>query len=180
MGGASVFFTGHQPNVMAEVACEFNTIPTQFCDVDQQSFKAYLSRWMAATTKLAPFTTGWAMPLLQASAMAAVGTCTGGTDGNQCGLKWNTAGNDGQFMGVGEQMAALEVVLANLIEAAPDQYTANDGGSSKGNPGAGTGGKNHIVTYNPITTADRAGAGILTTIILVGLFSGATWMVASG
>lgn len=32
---------------MTEVACE----PVDLCDVGQQSFKAYLSRWMAATTK---------------------------------------------------------------------------------------------------------------------------------
>ncbi|EHK99713.1 putative mannan endo-1,6-alpha-mannosidase [Glarea lozoyensis 74030] len=30
--------------------------PTGTCDTDQRSFKAYLSRWMAGTAKIAPFT----------------------------------------------------------------------------------------------------------------------------
>lgn len=46
------------------------------CNVDQRSFKAYLARWMAATTKLVPWTKNEIMNLIQKSAIAAVKTCT--------------------------------------------------------------------------------------------------------
>lgn len=42
--GANAFFQGQ---IMYEVACE----PGNTCNIDQQSFKAYLARWMAATTR---------------------------------------------------------------------------------------------------------------------------------
>lgn len=93
-----------------EVACEANGK----CDVDQRSFKAYLSRWMAASTLLAPFTAETITPLLTASAKAAISTCTGGPDGNHCGLRWTLGSNDGS-LGVGEQMSAMQVVQGQLI-----------------------------------------------------------------
>ena len=123
MTASSVFFVDQPPNVMTEVACESNGK----CDVDQQSFKGYLSRWMAATLKVAPFTDTWVTPRLKASAMAAAGTCNAGFDGNQCGLKWTQAGNDG-LMGVGEQLAALEVIQSNLITNVGGPVTNQTGG----------------------------------------------------
>ena len=52
---------------MLESACE----PSENCNIDQQTFKAYLSRWMAASVKVAPWTKDIVMPLLASSAMAA-------------------------------------------------------------------------------------------------------------
>ena len=176
MEGSSVFFVTDPPNVMTEVACESNGK----CDVDQQSFKGYLARWMAATTKVAPFTEQWVMPRLQASAQAAAGTCNAGADGNQCGLKWTQNTNDG-LMGVGEQMAALEVIQSNMISFVSGPYTNATGGTSKGNPAAGSNNANFMgVTFSSITGADKAGAGILTTLILAGLFGGAWWVATTG
>lgn len=60
-----IFFYSNQ--TMYEVACE----PSHNCNIDQQTFKAYLSRWMAASTKVAPWTADTIMPLLAASAQAA-------------------------------------------------------------------------------------------------------------
>lgn len=170
-----VFFVDDPPNVMTEVACESNGK----CDVDQKSFKAYLSRWMAASTKVAPFTADWVMPRLQASAKAAIQTCNGGANGRQCGLKWYVSGNDGN-MGVGEQMSVLEVVQSNLISQVPGPVTNATGGTSKGNYAAGSGSNSAIVNYDVITTGDRAGAGILTAVILIGLFGGSWWMAKTG
>ncbi|PQE20608.1 Mannan endo-16-alpha-mannosidase DCW1 protein [Rutstroemia sp. NJR-2017a BBW] len=82
---SSVFFKN---NVMYEVACEGTTTG---CDTDQQTFKAYFSRWMAGTTQLAPFTQSQIMTYINASAAAAALQCSGGTDGNTCGEHW-TAG----------------------------------------------------------------------------------------
>jgi mannan endo-1,6-alpha-mannosidase len=160
---------------MYEVACE----PNGKCNVDQRSFKAYLARWMAATTKMAPYTYDIIMPKLQASAMAAAAVCTGGDDGNQCGLRWTESAFDGS-VGVGEQMSALEVIQSNLITKVPGPVTNKTGGTSKGNPSAGTGGDNtpDLLHTGAITTGDKAGAGFLTVLILVGMVGGAWWMVA--
>jgi len=159
---------------MMEVACESNGK----CDTDQQSFKGYLARWMAASIKVAPFVQSWVMPRLQASAQAAVSTCTAGFDGNQCGLVWTKQANDG-LLGVGEQLAALEVVQSNLIMDVVGPVSNSTGGTSKGNPGAGGNSGTTPITFSDVTNADRAGAGILTTIVLVSMIGGAWWMAST-
>jgi mannan endo-1,6-alpha-mannosidase len=166
---SALFFTN---NVMKEVACEDNGK----CDVDQRSFKAYLSRWMAATTKLAPWTEDTIMTRLSASAKAAVATCSGGADGNQCGLQWTTGSFDGS-MGVGEQMSVLEVIQSNLIGQVSGPVTNATGGTSKGDPSAGSGAQ-PAINLNTITTGDKAGAGILTTLVLITMFCGSWWMAS--
>ncbi|KAB8292440.1 hypothetical protein EYC80_008163 [Monilinia laxa] len=93
------FFTSD--NVMYEQACE--TVGT--CNNDQYSFKAYLSRFMWATTQMAPFTKSTITTYLTKSASAAAGVCTG--DANACGAKWYTGSSD-KILGVGQQMGALE------------------------------------------------------------------------
>lgn len=159
---------------MYEVACE----PNGKCDVDQMSFKAYLSRWMAATTKMAPFTYDFVMTKLRASAQAAARQCSGGDDGRTCGLRWTEPKWDGSY-GVGQQMSALEVIQSNLIAKVSGPVTNSSGGTSKGNPAAGTGGDNtQPGMLTDITTGDRVGAGFLTTLVLVGVLGGAWWMVA--
>jgi mannan endo-1,6-alpha-mannosidase len=160
---------------MAEVACESNGK----CDVDQRSFKAYLARWMAATTIKAPFTRNQILPLLQSSAQAAIKTCTGGLDGNSCGLQWTTGAFDGS-LGVGEQMSVLEVVQSLLIDTVPGPVGANSGGISQGNPSAGTSGEQGPtgLDLSTITMGDKAGAGFLTALVLLGVLGGAWWMVA--
>jgi mannan endo-1,6-alpha-mannosidase len=157
--------------VMTEVACEVNNN----CDVDQQSFKGYLARWMAATTLVAPFTAQTILPLLKSSAQAAVATCTGGASGSSCGLKWTTGNFDG-IMGVGETMAALEVVQSNLVPLVAGPVTASTGGTSQQNPNAGANAGASEPTLHLITGADKAGAGILTTMVLLSMVGGSWWM----
>lgn len=170
--GAGVFF---KDEIMYEVACE----PNGKCNIDQRSFKAYLARWMAATMVRAPFTRPLLLPLLQKSAMAAAKSCTGGDDGQQCGLQWTTGSFDGS-VGVGEQMSAMEVIQSNLWDQVPGPVTAERGGISQGDPSAGTSGDQSPVGFNPddISTGDRVGAGFLTTMVLIGVIGGAWWMVA--
>lgn len=147
------------------------------CDVDQRSFKGYLARWMAAATVRAPFTYPALMPLLQSSATAAINTCTGGPDGNSCGLEWTKNAFDGS-LGVGEQMSVLEVVQSLLSPTVPGPVSANNGGTSKGDPSAGTGGTTPTgLQTGDITTADKAGAGILTIMVVVGFVGGLLWMI---
>lgn len=60
-------------NIMFEAECELKGT----CDVDQLSFKAYLSRWLAGTSLMAPFTAGRVGTLLRESAIGASYACTG-------------------------------------------------------------------------------------------------------
>lgn len=173
LNGTMVFFTGDNSDVMTEVACE----PVNMCDLDQQSFKAYLSRWMAATTKWAPWTYRRIKPLLAASATAAASTCTGGANGRMCGLKWTNHSRFDGSMGVGQQMAAMEVVLANMIEGAPAPVTEKSGGTSTGDPGAGGSDMGRtdpfsVAAVTPVSTAGKAGAYILTILAILGLLAG--------
>lgn len=146
------------------------------CNVDQRSFKAYLTRWMAATSKLAPFTRDTILKRISTSAPAAVKTCTAGNTGTQCGLKWTTGTNDAST-GVGEQMAVLEIIQSNLIDDAPDWVSAVAGtGTSGGDVNAGKDNDDNSFILDPVTTGDRVGAGFLTALVLVGVISGTTIM----
>ena len=160
---------------MVEVACE----PMVTCNNDQPSFKAFLARWMAATAQIAPFTEKQIMPRLRASAKGAAGQCVGGPQGRTCGRKWTEKVWDGRT-GVGEEMSALSVIQANLIQKVAPPLTANTGGVSKSDPNAGTEGDNppmlEAVLTRKITMKDRAGAGILTALVLGGLLGTTYWI----
>lgn len=165
--GLDVFFP--ENNIMQEVACENNGK----CDVDQHSFKAYLARWMAATTKMAPFTYDAIMAKLAPSAQAAAQQCSGGDNGRTCGLKWTMGSTwDGSY-GVGQEMAALEVIQSNLIAQVNGPVTNTTGGTSVGNYAAGTASTSVIAT-TPATEADRVGAGFVTAVVLAS-FCGMIW-----
>ena len=160
--------------IMVEIMCE----PYGNCNYDMRSFKAYLSRWMVLTAQLAPWTAPAIQPLLTASAQGAAQACSGG--GNVCGLKWDSGNYDGST-GPGEQMAAMSVftaLMAFLDRGVPLPVTANTGGTSEGDPNAGgTDVAGHLGIPGSITTGDRAGAGILATLVVVAWLGGMAWMV---
>lgn len=171
---SDVFFIN---GVMSEVACESNGK----CDNDQMSFKAYLSRWMAATTKMAPFTYDPIMSKLRTSAVAAAEQCSGGSNGRTCGLKWIDGATWDGSSGVGQQMSALEVILSNLITQVKAPVTNAVGGTSVGNPSAGSSSVTSTSPYGTTpetTTGDRVGAGFLTTFVLVAVVGGAWWVIS--
>ncbi|KAI0189477.1 glycosyl hydrolase family 76-domain-containing protein [Astrocystis sublimbata] len=177
---ANIFFFGDNDDdkVMIEVACE----SVNLCDTDQQSFKAYLSRWMAATTKWAPWTFDRVKKLLRNSAKAAVKQCTGGDNGRMCGLKWaNNSGKWDGSTGVGQQMAAMEVVLANMIQQAKPPVTDVSGGTSPGDPTAGSQDRGHPDPLGrplrPIKTGDRAGAAMVTLIVVMVMLAALMFMM---
>ncbi|MCJ1308371.1 hydrolase 76 protein [Agyrium rufum] len=203
LNGAEVFFVQNTsaqyaadatvkpaPNgqIMAEWGCELQT--PQTCNYDQPSFKTYLARWMALTTQMAPYTAPIILPLLRASAIGAATQCVGQAAGAQpigtvCGRRWYQDIWDGWY-GVGEQMSALSVIQSNLITKVAPPVTATKGGTSKGDPSAGTGntangpggspGVTNPVLTETITNGDKAGAGILTALTLV-LILGLTWWI---
>ncbi|THC97114.1 hypothetical protein EYZ11_003432 [Aspergillus tanneri] len=170
--GLDVFFLR---NVMSERACE----PIGSCNVDQRSFKAYLSRWMSHTIQIAPFTYDLLMPKLRASAEAAALQCNG--PDNACGLRWYRNDSFDGSTGVGEQMAALDIIQGHLVDYVDKRVTTKTGGTSKGNPNAGTGISDEEtagIKERPISTGDQVGAGILTAIIVVCTVYGVYFMVA--
>lgn len=167
--------TFFQNDIMFEVACEKNGK----CNVDQRSFKAYLARWMGYTAIVAPWSKELMWTKITTSAKAAAAQCNAGTNGTTCGLRWyNNGQNDGSF-GVGEQMAAMEIIQNLLVDQVAGPVTESKGGTSKSDPTAGSDPEVDPVVFSDITTGDKAGAGILTTLVLVGILAGAWWMVAS-
>ena len=154
-----------------EVACEEH----MSCTTDMLSFKGYLHRWMATVGRIAPFTHDKIMAVLQTSTAAAVSTCTGGASGRVCGFKWSTKAYDG-LQGAGQQMNVLAAVSSLLIDQTSGPVTNLTGGTSSGDPNAGASSDSFNGHVTPPTTGDKAGAGILTFIILgmaVGTFG---WM----
>ncbi|KAB5572795.1 glycoside hydrolase [Coniochaeta sp. 2T2.1] len=167
-GTLRVFFPD---GIAYEVACEEH----MSCTTDMLSFKGYLHRWMATTAKIAPFTHDTIMPVLKSSTAAAIETCTGGASGRICGFKWSTHAYDG-LQGAGQQMNVLGAVSSLLIDETAGPVTNSTGGTSAGNPNAGSQSDSFNGHTTPPTTGDKAGAGILTFIILgmaVGTFG---WM----
>ena len=127
---------------------------------------------MAATTKVAPWTADQILPLLASSAQAAALSCSGGDGTTVCGTKWTTGTYDG-VTGVGQQMSALEVIQSNLIKKVSGPVSNSTGGTSQGDPSAGTGSSPQPVNApGAIQTKDKAGAGILTAIVIMALLGG--------
>lgn len=166
---------------MVEVACELNGK----CDVDQRSFKAYLSRWMGYTAIVAPFTRDTIYPLLQKSAQAAAAQCIHGTvngpDPVGCNIRWSPRPDlDAQFgiePDVGQQMAGMEVIQNLLLTSVAGPVTESTGGLSKSDPEAGANAPKSPIVFGSVTTGDKAGASILTMVVVVSILVGAWWMV---
>jgi mannan endo-1,6-alpha-mannosidase len=148
--------------------------PSGKCDNDEQTFKAYLSRWMAMTTQMAPFTEPQITPLLLSSATAAMEQCSGTFFQNNCGLRWTQNGTWDGSNGPGQQMAALEVLLSTIIKKQAAPLTNSTGGTSISDPNAGFNGSSvdpgSIVT--PATHGEKVGAWFLTVLIVLASVAG--------
>lgn len=154
--------------------------PSEACNDNEILFKGLVSGWLSFTALLAPFTFDTILPKLQTSAQAAAKSCTGHNN-NTCGVRWYQSDYDG-WIGMEEEISATNIFVANLINFqtyAP--VTSTTGGNSTSNPTAGTNDTGSI-TYNlsTITTADRAGAGILAVIFILGWVGLMGWTVMGG
>lgn len=76
-------------------------------------------------------------------------------------------------------MSALSVLGSQLMSDSLLPVTTDTGGTSKSNPAAGAGSSASATTapLKKITTADRAGAGILTALIICGVIGGSLWII---
>ncbi|KAK4946793.1 hypothetical protein LTR10_014295 [Elasticomyces elasticus] len=157
-------------NIMTEMECE----PKLICNQDQKSFKAYLARSLAITALLVPSTAPQITPKLQATAQAAAESCNGGV----CGEQWYLASYD-STTGVGEEMAALSIIGANLMDSSMIPLKLSTGATSTPDPNAGgsTGTTPSLLFTKPITTADRAGAAILTVLGSAFVLGGVWWLI---
>lgn len=157
-------------SIMQETTCQ----PSGKCNNDQRSFRCLFSRCLGLTMKIIPEFEDKIRPNLEASAKGAAQSCSGGTDGVTCGENWSANGWDNQY-GLGEQMSALEVMLALIAE---EPLSVKTGGTNRTNYAAGT---NTEDTENKnkikIKGKDKAGAGVLTAIVLAILLGGGIWMV---
>ncbi|KAK6071453.1 glycosyl hydrolase family 76 [Seiridium cupressi] len=142
------------------------------CNADMRSFKGFLHRWMASTAMLAPFTYDTIMPVLKTSVAAAVAQCTGGDNGRFCGFHWTTGAFDGK-VGAGQQMNVLGG-LTSLLAASPP-LTNTTGGTSVGDANAGSN-EPTVKPLSEITAGDKAGAGVLTAIMITGCVGAFAWM----
>ncbi|KAM7215954.1 Glycosyl hydrolase family 76 domain containing protein [Rhypophila decipiens] len=163
--------------VAFEVPCEGHG----GCTADMLTFKGYTARWLSVVTQLAPFTKEKILKTLRTSAEAAVKQCTGPPTGRRCGFYWSK----GEFVdpvvdhttGAGEAMSVLAAVSSLLIEYADPPATNETGGISRGDYEAGVNSKGpNFEDHKPITGADRAGAAILTIMVLVGGIGTWGWM----
>lgn len=158
-------------NVLTEVICE----PEGTCQVDQSSFKAYLARWATAAALVCPALAADVRAMLLSSATAAAAVCSnpGGNGGMQCGQKWYTGTFDGKT-GIGMQMNAMEVIQTLIDRPGPLDHKT---GSSKGDPLAGSSGDGTNDGVIHVTTADKAGASILTLMLAAATLGGGFWIV---
>lgn len=158
--------------IMYEAACQ----PSDSCNNDQRSFKAYFARFLGMTAQLVPQTMDDIYSIFVQSANGASWSCSGGSDGVTCGLDWGYQGWDGYY-GLGEQMAALEVIQNLMVKDRPAPYTAETGGSSKGDGAAGTQTTTTAVAALDIDRGDQAGAGIITAVIGISIIAAGLWLV---
>lgn len=77
-------------------------------------------------------------------------------------------------------MCALAVIGATQITSAMVPLTANTGGTSKSDPNAGNDAPHNPedeFKKNPITTADKAGAAILTLLVIGAVVGLSIWII---
>lgn len=150
------------------------------CNNDMKSYKSDLVSELAWSAKVAPFGAATIAPALLSAAQAAMSVCNCGSPG-QCSFKWTQTGVCDNFYGLGQQINALRVLMTQADKFADGPTNEKIGGPniSKGKADAGAGGSqdpNAAIT-TPVTTGDKAGAGILTTLVVIGIIGGAIWMV---
>lgn len=161
--------------IMVERACELEDRVQ--CNVDQHSFKGYMHRAMATAAVVAPFTYELVSKTLRSSTAGCVSSCL--ADGT-CGFRWTTGEYDGDVNHgpAGQEMSALAALSTLLIEqphVLNGPLTNSTGGTSVGDPNAGQKFQG-LRPLRPITTGDRAGAGIVTAVVLASFVGSVVWM----
>ncbi|KAK3639836.1 hydrolase 76 protein [Elasticomyces elasticus] len=185
VAGSDVFTSN---DILYEVSCE----PSHNCNVDQLAFKAILVRALANARDLTfdhqitashnestPISTNGSAvasgslhdsinAILRTSARAAAASCSGGADGTTCGSMWTDATWDGSN-GLGQELSALEVFLANLPAKVLMNANSTTGSPTTSGNGTATTGENGSSTSGSavINTNDAVVNGKGSTLALV-------------
>ncbi|KAG5362815.1 Mannan endo-1,6-alpha-mannosidase DCW1 [Yarrowia sp. B02] len=176
--GPNLFFGGPDKNIMVEIACQQKTIT---CNSDQRTFKGIFSSLLGQTAQMVPTLASDIMWYLRASAMAAARTCSGGRDGHTCSLNWLTGQYSNDYIGLGEQLSAMEVIQNTQVLLSSGPLTDITGGTSKGNGSAGAMGFHPFGAdeAHPLNIGggDRAGAAIITVIVGIMMIAAGWWLL---
>ena len=197
----SVFFGNNQwstDSVLYEPACmSLGPSGRLTCTTDQRCFKAVFAQLIGNTMRILPAARDLMWSRMSTTAQAASFSCDGGRDGFTCGLNWTHSGFDGNS-GLGEQISALaafNAILApdksQIYRAAdlPDLYkpsnsSGGDGqvessqGAVYGYGEAGTNSTKNITARRlDLDTGDKAGAGVLTAVVVLFLIGSSAWLV---
>ncbi|KAK3384907.1 glycoside hydrolase family 76 protein [Podospora didyma] len=162
------------PNgTMVERACELEKMQ---CNEDQHSFKGYMLRALATVATVANFTRPVILETLRFNTKAAVQSCL--SDGT-CGFRWNIGKYDGDTDNgpAGQAMSALAALSTLLIDQQPVKgpLTDSTGGTSVGDPNAGTG-PAALEPPRPATPSDRGGASVITALLLASFLCSLVWI----
>lgn len=158
---------------MSETTCS----KANRCNNDQRSFRSLYSRCLGVTTVLLPESYLVLSDFLEKSAKGAAESCDGGTDHITCGEDWSRGTWDGVY-GLGEQQSALEVMLATIQTKMTPPLSIDTGASNKTDSEAGLGTTTRTNENElDITTKDKAGAGVLTAVVLIIILGGSIWMI---
>ncbi|KAK4897176.1 hydrolase 76 protein [Elasticomyces elasticus] len=173
VAGSDVFTSN---DILYEVACE----PSHNCNIDQLAFKAILVRALANARDLtfdhqitashnestSISSNGSAVAsgslhdsinaFLRTSARAAAASCSGSADGTTCSSVWTNSTWDGSY-GLGQELSALEVFLANLPAKVLMNTNSTTGtASTSGNGTATTGGNGSSTSGSAVVNTNDA------------------------
>lgn len=168
------FPTSGQNQIISDITCE----AIEKCDRNQKTFKAYFTSWLGFMSLIVPAnTTAEVMAKFKISAVAAGQQCSGGSDGKHCGIRWTKRADWDGTSGLEQQMSVLGVLNAVMVPfTAQGPYNSDNGGKSESNPHGGTNTKDTLGP-EPITTGDKAGAGIVTAIFIILWLGAMSWIV---
>lgn len=145
-------------------------------DANGPLFKGLTVSWLADIALIIPSLKEKILPKLQVSAEGAAKSCTGNGQ-SLCGNRWY-GGYDGQNSMEnaisGSQM--MSAVMVKFLGLSSKPVSIATGGNGTSDPSAGTGQRSEPGLLPPITTADRAGAGILTVLLVAGMIGGVIFL----
>ncbi|KAK4197652.1 glycosyl hydrolase family 76-domain-containing protein [Triangularia verruculosa] len=112
------------------------------CSSDMLFFKGMVTRFLASTVQVAPFTKDRINEVLKTNAEAAVKTCTGGDNKRQCSFSW-AKGKFHDSTDLPSQLNALSALTVLLQDEVSQKSfatnaTSNPGGGSEGGNGSGS------------------------------------------
>ena len=171
----ATFFLPKNGNILSEIICE----PTDNCDRNGMLFKGLTVMWLANIALVVNSTYTDILEKIQTTTAGAAKTCTG-LNNETCGMRWYGGEFDGQS-GFDIDITATtlySVAMLPFVRDTAKPLTGSSGGNTSADPSAGTEtASDGYPTYTPISTADRAGAGILTVIFTGGLVGMAVFML---